>query len=48
MLFLGIVMTDAAAGDIMIVNRLLAYRSNAGEITYMDHPTEAGGVVFEK
>ena len=47
-LFLGIVMTDAAAGDIMIVNRLLAYRSNAGEITYMDHPTEAGGVVFEK
>ena len=47
-LFLGIVMTDAAAGDMMIIGRLLGYRSKAGEITYMDHPTEAGGVVFEK
>ena len=47
-LFLGIVMTDAAAGDMMISGKLLSYRSRAGEITYMDHPTEAGGVIFEK
>ncbi len=48
LLFLGIVMADAAAGDIMIIAKLLAYKSDADEITYMDHPTEAGGVVFER
>ena len=47
-LFWGIVMTDGAAGDIMIMGRLLGYKSSAGEIAYMDHPTEAGGVVFER
>ena len=47
-LILGILMADSAAGDIMIIWRLLRYRSAAGEIVYMDHPTEAGGVVFEK
>lgn len=47
-LFLGILMADGAAGDIMIIHRLLGYKSSAGEITYMDHPTEAGGVVFER
>ena len=47
-LLLGIVMADAAAGDIMIMCRLLGYNSKAEEITYMDHPTEAGGVVFER
>nr|MCR4884220.1 hypothetical protein [Clostridiales bacterium] len=45
---LGIVMADAAAGDILIVWNLLKYRSEAKEIVYMDHPTQAGGVVFEK
>ncbi len=48
LLFLGIVMADSAAGDIMIINKLLGYKSSADEITYMDHPTEAGGVVFER
>lgn len=47
-LILGIMMADAAAGDIMIIWKLLRYRSDAGEIIYMDHPTEAGGVVFER
>ena len=47
-LFLGIIMADAAAGDIMIISKLLGYKSNADEITYMDHPTEAGGMVFER
>ena len=45
---LGIVMADAAAGDILIVWNLLKYRSEAKEIVYMDHPTQAGGVIFEK
>ena len=37
-----------AAGDMLIIRRLLSYKSKAGEITYMDHPTEAGGVVLER
>ena len=48
LLFLGIVMADAAAGDLMILQKVFSYKSNADEIVYMDHPTEAGGVVFER
>ena len=48
LLFLGILMADGGAGDIMIIRRVLGYRSGAKEIVYMDHPTEAGGVVFER
>ena len=47
-LFMGIVMTVSAAGDIMIVWCLLTYRSQAETVVYMDHPTQAGGVIFEK
>ena len=48
LLFLGIIMTDSAAGDILIVWKILRYRSQAKEIVYMDHPTQAGGVIFER
>ena len=48
MLFIGIVMADAAAGDIMIVREILRYRSHASSIVYIDHSTQAGGVIFEK
>ena len=41
-------MTVSAAGDIMIVWCLLTYRSQAETVVYMDHPTQAGGVIFEK
>ncbi len=47
-LFMGIIMTDSAAGDIMIVWNVLRYRSSAGEVVYIDHPTQAGGVIFER
>ena len=47
-LFIGIIMADAAAGDIMIVREILRYRSRAARIVYIDHPTQAGGVIFEK
>ena len=47
-LSVGILMTDAAAGDIMIVWKLLRYKSEAVHLVYMDHPTQAGGVIFEK
>ena len=47
-LFMGIIMTVSAAGDMMIVWYILTYRSPAETIVYMDHPTQAGGVIFEK
>lgn len=47
-LVIGIIMTDAAAGDILIVKNILTYRSDAADVVYMDHPTQAGGVIFEK
>ena len=45
---LGVAMTDAAAGDLLIVWDLLRYRSGREEIVYMDHPTQAGGVIFQR
>ncbi len=48
LLFMGIIMADSAAGDILIIKTILGYKSNAKETVYMDHPTEAGGVVFER
>ncbi len=47
-LLLGILFAGAAMGDLMIIWRLLRYKSDSVEVTYMDHPTEAGGVVFER
>ena len=47
-LSVGILMTDAAAGDILIVWKLIRYKSTAKHVVYMDHPTQAGGVIFEK
>lgn len=47
-LMLGIIMADSAAGDILIVWKILRYKSAADSIVYIDHPTQAGGVIFEK
>ena len=47
-LLMSILMAGSAAGDIMIIQSVLAYKSSAKEIVYMDHPTEAGCVVFER
>ncbi len=47
-LLLGIIMADAAAGDIMIVWNILRYKTDAGTVVYMDHPTQAGGVIFTR
>lgn len=48
LLLMGIVMADAAAGDILIVWKILRYKSGAESVVYIDHPTQAGGVIFEK
>ena len=47
-LVIGIFMADGAAGDIMIIRMVLRYKSHAKDTVYMDHPTEAGGVIFER
>ena len=47
-LIVGILMADSASGDIMIVLNILRYRSGAESIIYIDHPTQAGVVIFEK
>ena len=48
LLTIGILMADAAAGDILIIHRVMGYKSDAKEQLYMDYPTEAGCVVFER
>ncbi|MBQ1477219.1 MAG: DUF3267 domain-containing protein, partial [Erysipelotrichaceae bacterium] len=48
LLLFGIIMSVSAAGDILIVWKILRYKNSSAEFFYMDHPTEAGGVIFEK
>lgn len=48
LLFIGVLMSASAAGDILIIWNLARYKSSANEVVYMDHPTEAGSVVFER
>ncbi len=48
LLAIGIVMIMSAGGDILIVQKLLKYKSDAGEQLIYDHPTQAGSVVFER
>ena len=47
-LYLGIIMIDAAAGDVMIVAKILRHKSESAEMLIYDHPTEAGSVIFER
>ena len=48
LMWLGIIMVVSAAGDILIVNKILRYKTDASDILYFDHPTDAGGIIFEK
>lgn len=48
MLITGVIMTDAAAGDIMIVYKILKHRTSSDDVLYMDHPTMGGVYVFER
>ncbi len=47
-LLMGIIMAGSAAGDLMIIRKVIGYKTDAKEIVYMDHPTEAGNVIFER
>ncbi|MCQ2483126.1 MAG: DUF3267 domain-containing protein [Clostridia bacterium] len=48
MLFYGVVMLVGAAGDTMIMYKLLRFKSEAKDVIFMDHPTECGLIVLEK
>ncbi len=48
LLIISIIMILAAGGDVMIVLNVLKYKSDAKHIVYIDHPTQAGGVIFER
>ena len=48
MLLMGNIMTISAAGDILVVLNILKYKSDAKDVVYIDHPTQAGGVIFER
>ena len=45
---LGLIMILGASGDIMIVFMILTHKTRAKDVLFMDHPTQAGGVVFER
>ena len=47
-LLMGLLMIDIATGDILIIRKILAYKTSAADVVYMDHPTDAGGVIFER
>ena len=46
--WIGLVMIFSAGGDFLIVMLILTRRSTASEALYLDHPTQAGVVVFER
>ena len=48
LLYFGMIMAISAGGDVMIVAKLLRYKTTAGEVLFYDHPTQGGGVVFER
>jgi hypothetical protein len=41
-------MTLGGGGDLMIVHMLLRHKSDAREKLILDHPTQAGSVIFER
>lgn len=48
LLLMGALMIFSAGGDIMISGKIMSYKSQAKNIIYFDHPTQAGLYVFEK
>lgn len=44
----GLLMIVSAGGDMTIALNILKNTSRAGEVLYIDHPYQAGGVMFER
>ena len=47
-LLVGLSLIIGAGGDIMLVLKLLRFRTDAKEILIYDHPTEAGSIMFTR
>ena len=47
-LLIGLVMILGAGGDVMIVLKLLRYKTDAEEVLIYDHPTKGGSIIFER
>ena len=47
-LIIGLVMILSAGGDILLVWKLLRYKTDKQDVLIYDHPTKAGSIVFEK
>ena len=48
LLVTGLIMILAAGGDVMIVWMILRHRATGSDLLVLDHPTQAGCVVFER
>ncbi len=50
LLWVGIIMTLSASGDLMITAKVLGHKpkKESKEVLVFDHPTQAGSVIFEK
>ena len=48
LLVVGILMTLAAGGDMLIALKVATYRSTKSEVLFLDHPYQGGSVVFER
>ena len=48
LMLLGLMMILGAGGDVLIVKNILTYKTDAKEVLYIDHPTQAGGVILER
>ena len=48
LLVIGLIMILAAGGDMMIAWMILRHRATGSELLVLDHPTQAGSVVFER
>lgn len=48
LLVTGLIMILAAGGDMMIAWMILRHRTTGSELLVLDHPTQAGSVVFER
>ena len=47
-LLMGLAMILGAGGDVMIVLKLLRYKTDAEEVLIYDHPTKGGSIIFER
>ncbi|MGX7071413.1 DUF3267 domain-containing protein [Helcococcus kunzii] len=44
----GVFLIGGAAGDIMMVYKLLKYKAKSNDTLIYDHPTEVGSIIFER